>query len=71
MAKIFTVRQLIDELEDYDEDMEVRLMSQPDRRPLAYKIARQPLEEGRDSETDEMVLYIVEGDQIGYVGERY
>ena len=71
MAKIFTVRQLIDELEDYDEDMEVRLMSQPYRRPLAYKLASQPLEEGRDSETDEMVLYIVEGSQIGYVGERY
>ena len=46
-------------------------MSQPDRRPLEYKLAFQPLEEGRDSETDEMVLYIVEGSQIGYVGERY
>ncbi len=68
---VLTVRQLIDELEDYDEEMEVRLMSQPDRRPLAYKLASMPLEEGRDPESDEMVLYIVEGSQIGYVGERY
>ena len=54
------LKKLIEELQDYMglDDAEVLLLSQPDRHPLAYGIAR--VEEHEDK------IYLIEGSQKGY-----
>lgn len=55
-----TVGDLIEALEQYPEDMVVRLAFQPSR-PLEYNLDRyDPVFERNE------ILYLLEGDQIGY-----
>lgn len=74
-----TVGDLKERLEDLDEDMEVRLMTQP-AWPFEYSIAdvrlKSEISEGEpDEEKEEKaeaggeqpdVLYLIEGSQLGY-----
>jgi hypothetical protein len=81
---MMTVSELIRILQDYDPDSEVRIASQP-RWPMEYRIqdaVETTEDEGdinedvddddREDDEDEpeiRVVYIVEGDQLGYLGE--
>ena len=58
-----TIGELIAELEDLDEDMEVRFASQP-AWPFEYSISG--VAWTPDGESDR-VVYLVEGDQLGYL----
>lgn len=75
-----TIRQLKDLLEQYDEDTEIRIMSQPSW-PFEYETAgvwRHELEisEGGDIEdftpagAEAEVVYLVEGSQLAYGSKR-
>lgn len=58
-----TVGDLLDLLDGFDEDIEVRLAQQPSY-PLEYEI------DGADSVMNKdgvEVLYLMEGDQLGYL----
>lgn len=58
-----TVGDLLDLLDGFDEDVEVRLAQQPSY-PLEYELG------GAESVEDEdgvEVLYLIEGDQLGYL----
>ena len=57
-----TVQDIRSALDDFADDQEVRLLSQPYRHPLAYGIA----EVTGHEEDGEEIVYIVEGEQIGY-----
>lgn len=60
-----TVGDLLDLLDGLDEDMPVFLAQQPSY-PFEYE-----LDEGRVVEiSGEEVLYLVEGDQIGYLPDK-
>jgi len=65
-----TVKELIEELEQYEPDCEVRLMTQQSWpfqnsiRGLCESAQFVDSEEGLPS--DELIVYIVEGRQIGY-----
>ena len=69
-----TVRELIDILEGFDGDMEVRIAEQPNW-PFEYSIAGiaefNPNEDDWDDEDEEennkSFVYIVEGRQLGYI----
>lgn len=71
-----TVRELINLLEDYDEHAEVRIAHQP-RWPFEYSIGDVvACDGGDDDERDDEdaagedgppVVYIGEGDQLGYL----
>lgn len=69
-----TVRELINLLEDYNEDAEVRIAHQPSW-PFEYSIGNVVGCEGADHEDedaepnddDALVVYIGEGDQLGYL----
>lgn len=57
-----TVKELKELLDNFDDETEVRLATQP-RYPFENEIAGVSV----DRETD--VVYIVEGEQIGYASE--
>lgn len=68
------VKELIETLSDFPEDAEVRLMIQPSW-PFEHELAgvtckseMAELEEDEEDvpETDEEIVYIVEGTQLGY-----
>lgn len=60
-----TVGQLIDELSfNYDRDVTIRLLSQPDRHPLEYSIRE--VTDAESPNSHENTVYLVEGGQIGY-----
>jgi len=68
-----TVEELVNLLEDFDPDAEVRIVSQPSA-PLAYEIeavvdTRNIPEEQRDDaaeiQREPGVVYVLEGNQIG------
>jgi hypothetical protein len=69
-GKPYTIRQLIERLEDiasdYDDQAPVRIMSQP-KWPFEYTVAGLAVstEFGNDDD-GAVVIYIVEGSQIGY-----
>lgn len=70
-----TVGDLISELQYYDENLEVRFASQPSW-PFEYSVASvtcvnlskdEDDEDTRPNDGDEEVVYLVEGDQLGYL----
>jgi hypothetical protein len=73
-----TVRELIDHLSDYDPDAEVRLAHQPEW-PFEYSVqsvaSAEEAAELREPDPDEdnaapaNVVYIAEGEQLGYLPE--
>ena len=75
MRNTMTVARLKEILEDLDDETEIRLMHQPSW-PFEYSVAgywvpeeSEESEEHSDfqpGETDQPVLYLVEGRQIGY-----
>ena len=78
-----TVRELIDALENFDENQEVRLAQQPNY-PFEYSIdnivefsaagAKDDPYESEDSvrqdADDEHIVYITEGQQLGYLSKE-
>ena len=71
-----TVRELINLLEDFDENAEVRIAHQP-RWPFEYSIGDVVACDGGDEDEDEpnasdapQVVYLGEGDQLGYLPGR-
>ena len=83
---MMTVSELIRILEAYDPDSEVRIASQPrwpmeyhihdavettaDEDNIDDEIDDDGRDDGEDDEPEIKVVYIVEGDQIGYLGEK-
>jgi hypothetical protein len=64
-----TVSQLIEELEDLDPDAEVRLATQP-AWPFEWHLSTsQPGPAMQVTLDDEPVVYLVEGEQLGYLPE--
>ena len=62
-----TVRQLIDELEDCDPEAEVRLATQPSW-PFEWSLSsREPGPAVQVDLEDQPVVYLVEGEQLGYL----
>lgn len=73
-----TVQELIDRLEDFDPDTEIRLMTQQswpfensirglcDGRDLKDEDPCDPGEDDCAQRNPEEIIYIVEGDQLGY-----
>jgi hypothetical protein len=63
-----TVGELKDLLEGLDDDIEVRLAMQP-AWPFEYSIDDSCLieKEDEDNQREETILYLVEGDQLGYL----
>jgi predicted membrane GTPase involved in stress response len=65
-----TVGELKEMLEGLDDDMEVRLAMQP-AWPFEYSISSVEVidndPEGSDKEPIEGIVYLVEGDQLGYL----
>lgn len=80
-----TVSELIRLLKTYDQDSEVRIASQP-KWPMEYRVHdviettadKDDIDddiddddrEDDDDEPEIRVVYIVEGDQLGYLGEN-
>lgn len=68
-----TVEELVELLEAFDPDAEVRIASQPSA-PLAYdieavvdagNIPEEPVDDAAEIEGEPGVVYVLEGDQIG------
>ena len=59
-----TVGELIEMLQDMPEDALVRFASQP-QWPFEYEIKRDVVE--HDTEEGDTVVYLVEGEQLGYL----
>jgi len=63
-----TVSQLIEELEDLDPDAEVRLTTQP-HWTFECHLSTEPGPAIQLTVDDQPVVYLVEGEQLGYLPE--
>jgi hypothetical protein len=61
-----TVSRLIEELEDLDPDAEVRLATQP-HWPFEWHLSTEPGPAIQLTVDDQPVVYLVEGEQLGYL----
>lgn len=63
------VSELIALLQDFDGDTEVRLAIQPSW-PFEHRVGQVALVAGLDGEGDADIVYIGEGEQLGYLAQE-